>query len=111
MNNEPLTLDQWESTYLPVQDDEGCEVFFETYHPHLDELAVCSGEQALANLPNKHKPYNHVWTRVDGDNGKLILLNGYHLCNRLDYCVTKLPWGTGNLESDNKLYIEVTYED
>ena len=32
-----------------------------------------------------------VWTLVDGDDGDLYLLNGYHLLNRLGYLVSTKP--------------------
>lgn len=54
-------------------------------------------------------PYRHIWTVVDGDSGEqLIVINGYHLVNRLFYLVCKHPWGTGE-ESDKDIYIEAEY--
>lgn len=53
-------------------------------------------------------PYRHIWTCVDGESNKLILLNGYHLCNRLYYVVSPEPWGTGE-DTDKDIYIEAEY--
>jgi len=101
-----IKLEEWESKYSPVQNEEGYEMAFETWKEEVDRM--------LSHIdqikPENSKPYQHVWTRVDGDDGKLILLNGWHAVNRLDYFVTELPWGTGE-DSDKDVYIEVKYED
>lgn len=95
---DPLTPKAWEKQYSPIDvNDEGYETFMEY------EEAI-----TLAKTLNKKNPQFHVWTRVDGEDGKLILLNGFRLCNRLDYCVTKKAWGNDPKGSD---YIEVSWED
>lgn len=38
-----------------------------------------------------HIPGNHIWTAVDGDDGKIYLLSGRHVVNRIYYVVTQLP--------------------
>jgi hypothetical protein len=37
-------------------------------------------------------PVNNVWTVVEGDNGKLYALTGFHIVNKLHYVVTEEPW-------------------
>ena len=53
--------------------------------------------------------YMFIWTRLDGDDGKLHLTNGIRYVNRLDYCVTRKPWV--NRETPKEAIIDVDYED
>ena len=53
--------------------------------------------------------YKYIFTCVDGERDKLILLNGWHYCNRMFYVVSTKSWSTGNLEKDGQLYIEANY--
>ena len=54
------------------------------------------------------KPYQHIWTLVDGDSGKCCLINGWHRCDRLAYVVCEVPWGDGS-DNDSNVYIESKY--
>lgn len=97
-----LTVEEWAAKFDPILDDEETERIFDT------------GEEAKAYIEDTMhhgtKSYSHVWTRVSGDSGKLILLNGWHLVNKLDYLVTRNSWSSGDQEIDSNTYIEVTYE-
>lgn len=57
---------------------------------------------------DSENPYRHIWTAVDGDGSDVILLNGYHYCNRIFYIVCETPWGNGEM-SDKDIYIEAQY--
>jgi len=35
---------------------------------------------------------NNVWTILDGDDGNMYIVTGYHWINRMGYLVTKEPW-------------------
>lgn len=37
----------------------------------------------------------HVWTVIDGERNKIIITNGWHVCNRLGYLITKNRWLEG----------------
>lgn len=37
-------------------------------------------------------PPERVWTAVDGDDGGIYLLPGYHIVNKVDYVITEEPW-------------------
>ena len=37
---------------------------------------------------------SHIWTRIDGDDGNICIINGWHIVNRIDYIVTEVPWLT-----------------
>ena len=39
-------------------------------------------------------PHN-VWTIVDGDDGGMYAIPGFHIVNRVCYVVTEKPWETG----------------
>ena len=101
---EVLTLDNWETEYNPILDEDGQEIYHEPRDKQLqiklDSLAKAQGTE----------PHQHVWTRVEGDSGKLVLINGWHICNRLDYLICKQPWGDGT-DEDKDIYIEVKYEE
>jgi len=103
-----LILEEWVVDFNPLMNEEDQEIFYET---HGESYKKFQNKIEEISKKNGTEPYQHVWTRVDGESGRLILLNGYHLVNRIDFCVTEKPWGTGDLKTDAKKYIEVTYED
>lgn len=53
--------------------------------------------------------YKYVFTCVDGEGSKLLLINGWHYCNRLYYVVSTTSWSSGVNEIDKDLYIEVNF--
>lgn len=86
-------LDAWEAKYRPIKnhitgvnDDK-----FETYGQELDYVL------SVADTAPRR-----VWTLVDGDDGNLYIVDGYHLVNRVNYFITENP-----LEGDG--YMEVPY--
>lgn len=68
--------------------------FTEKYHPHEKKGWFCLrlyetfGED-LQTIRETNS--NNVWTLVDGDNGKLYIIQGYHLVNRVNYLITDIP--------------------
>jgi hypothetical protein len=81
-------LDDWEVKYQPIknhfaqkQRGEFVEDKFETYGQELDYVLN------IANTEPKR-----VWTLVDGDDGNLYIVDGYHLVNRVNYFITKNPF-------------------
>lgn len=86
-------LDAWETKYQPIknhitgEDDDK----FETYGEELDYV------RSIADTEPRR-----VWTLVDGEDGNLYIVDGYHLVNRVNYFITKEP-----LEGDG--YMEVPY--
>jgi hypothetical protein len=73
-------LDAWEEKYQPLKNHIDSDGFdkFETYGAEL--------EFVRAQDPR------HIWTLVDGDDGNLYIVNGYHLVNRINYFVTEVPF-------------------
>lgn len=103
-----LSIEEWETEFQPIQREDGeGELFYETYNPYLKDLKDTARTLAHTSGSEMHQ---HIWTRVDGDDGRLILLNGWHAVNRIDYCLSLVPWGDGT-SGDKDVYIEVTYED
>ena len=80
-------LDAWEDKYKPVHNQFEDNDKFETYGEEL--------EFVRAQDPRC------VWTLVDGDDGNLYIVDGYHFVNRINYFVTEVPF-----EGD---YLEVPY--
>lgn len=66
----------FEKRYQSVTKEDGT-MLFETYGLDLEEVINTN--------------YNHIWTLVDCD-GKLRIVAGYHLVNRMNYIITKKPW-------------------
>jgi len=66
--------------------------------------------QREAAFFNKENPQFHIWSRIQAEEkNKRFILNGCRIYNRIDYCVSKEPWGTNVKGND---FIEVnTYED
>lgn len=97
---KPLTIRQHEKFFKPFVKDDDTILF-----DYSDEATEKATE--FANAQNT-KPYQHIWTLVDGDSGKCCLINGWHRCNRLAYVVCETPWGDGS-DSDYDVYIESKY--
>jgi len=84
-----MTEDQFFDHYKPIKNPlnanapyDGC--MFETYG---QELGFVMSQDT-----------NKTWTIVEGDNGNIFYMAGYHLVNRLGYFVTEVPWETGEEE-------------
>ena len=81
-------LDAWDAKYQPIknqytqkQNGEFVEDKFETYGDDLEfVLSVYKADP------------RRVWTLVDGADGNLYIVDGYHLVNRVNYFVTKNPF-------------------
>jgi hypothetical protein len=58
-----------------LNDSDGC--LYETYGEELEFV--------------KRQPARQIWTLVDGDDGALYLLSGFHLVNRIGYLVSTTP--------------------
>jgi len=69
--------DEWIKTYEPVTEGDDI-LFYETYGKELEHIQTLSPQ--------------FVWTLMDADNGKIILVNGVRFVNRIAYAVTKNPW-------------------
>lgn len=65
---------------------------FETYGDDLAHIL------SFANPILKHKGdamRRRVWTLVEDDEGELVIVNGYHLVNRVGYFLTAKPAAKG----------------
>jgi hypothetical protein len=71
-------LDAWEAKYKPVRNPFEDNDKFETYGKEL--------EFVRAQDPRC------IWTLVDGDDGNLYIVDGYHFVNRINYFVTEVPY-------------------
>jgi len=78
-----LTYDEFETQFIPVENieqDQGIfqfDAYGEKDKGFLQFIAI--------NYPA------HVWTRIDGDDGRVYIINGWHIVNRIDYVVTEVP--------------------
>jgi len=72
-------LTEWDEKYKPIKNhlDNNADKF-ETYGEELEFV-------------KSQKP-EHIWTLVEGDNGDLYIVDGYHFVNRLNYFITELPY-------------------
>jgi hypothetical protein len=80
-------LNAWEEKYQPIKNhfsqpqgefaDEFVEDKFETYGEELEYVLKIANSEP-----------NRVWTLVDGDDGNMYIVNGYHLVNRINYFIT-----------------------
>ncbi len=109
-DNCQISLSNWEDYFKPIaNDNDDGEMKFTTWND-----AYKYTEENFSGKNHKSeevfKPYQHIWSIVDGDSGKLILLNGYHKVNVLGYLICETPWGTGK-EEDKNVYLEVEYEE
>jgi len=82
-----LTEDEFDAAYPLVTNhlnphaswafDDGSGCLFETYGPELDFL--------------RQHDRRMVWTLVDGDDGDLYVVSGYHYVNRIGYLISTVP--------------------
>lgn len=101
-------LDAWEEKYKPIknqfskkQEGEFVEDKFETYGQELDYV------RSIVNTEPRR-----VWTLVEGDEGDLYIVDGYHHVNRLNYFITENPLeGDGFMEVPYYIYEEEECED
>ena len=61
---------------------------YETYGADLERILV------FANAKSK-RMRRMVWTLVENDDGEAVVVNGYHLVNRLGYFITAKPAKAG----------------
>ena len=79
-----LTEDEFETQFKPVENSEqGQGVYQDAY----DEFKDSGFFQFMATSYPAH-----IWTRIDGDDGCLDNINGWHIVNYVDYIVTEVPW-------------------
>ena len=69
----------FEKNYSPEIKEDGT-ILFETYGEDWDKVRRTS--------------HQNIWTLVDCD-GKLVIVAGCHLVNRMNYLVTKNQWRDG----------------
>lgn len=98
---KPLSVKQFDEFFKPFIKDDQTMLF------DFPEEATYQANSYAHKQGTK--TYQHIWTCVDGDNGKLILINGWHLCNRIAYVVCETPWGDGS-DQDSDIYIEARYQ-
>ena len=95
------TVKQFDKTFDPIIEDD--LYHFETK----DEMLEYIKEN---NISYGEELYRYVWTMVDGDSDKIILINGFHVVNRLGYVLCRKPWGfDNNTEFNKNMYIESKY--
>lgn len=94
-----LSTEQFEETYKPI---------FSAEQYMFDTLKDVQAYMKQNNIEHGKDVYRYIWTVVDEDNGQLVNINGFHLCNRIGYVLCTVPWGTGE-ESDTDIYIESDY--
>ena len=62
-------------------DEGGC--LFETYGEELEFV--------------RQQEPRTIWTLIDGEDGDLYVVNGYHFVNRVGYLISKVPFPEGVL--------------
>lgn len=100
-------LEAWDAKYKPVTNqfaqpqgefgDEFVEDKFETYGEELDFVRA--------------QDPRCIWTLVDGDDGNLYIVDGYHLVNRINYFITEVPFEGNFLEVPYYIYDEEEQDD
>lgn len=80
-----MTYDEFIDTFRPVKNHFEDAAFdgylFETYAEQADYV--------------RWQPERRIWTIIEGDDGELYLVDGYHWVNRLGYFITEVPWSPG----------------
>lgn len=97
-----LNSDDFDNFFKPLSDEFGVIVQYDC-----DKASVELLKSELDKRTDNNQ-YRYVWTCVDGEEDDLLLLNGWHVCNRLFYIICETPWGDGS-KKDAELYIEAIY--
>jgi hypothetical protein len=98
--HEQIDIDVFQQTFPLIENDGYVAQFYDA-----EEVVKFLNSQNIDSTEH----YKYIFTCVDGDGQYLILLNGWHLCNRLFYVVSTKSWSTGDKEKDSKVYIEALY--
>ena len=82
---------------------------FDDNSSHFDTLGEIETYMIENNIViERNELFRHIWTIVDAGGDSYILLNGFHIVNRLGYVFCRKPWGYGT-NDDKELYIEATW--
>lgn len=78
-----LTIEEWDKNYKPITNKFDKDASFDgaMYETYGKEV-----EYVIAQKNNK------IWTLVDTSEGDMVIVNGYHLVNRIGYFITKFGW-------------------
>lgn len=82
-------LEAWEQKYRPMKNHIIDDGFWEN-----DKFETYGAELEFVRAQD---PRN-IWTLVDGDDGNLYIVDGYHLVNRINYFVTEVPYEGNGME-------------
>lgn len=72
--NKVMEQDEWVDIFKPHMDNEDLKRYW-------NEVDVI--QEAIDN--------NTIWTQLDAD-GEVIIVNGYHHVNRMDYFITEVSY-------------------
>lgn len=88
-----------EPTYIELSEDE-FEQHFHLLPNHLNPNAGWNHDGDAGSLFETYgdelafvrsQPVQHLWTLVDGDDGDLFIVSGYHIVNRIGHFVSREP--------------------
>lgn len=89
-----MSFEAWETQFQPIANTTTPNasydgLMFETYGADLaNVLLVANGYMGKAGR-------RKVWTLLEGDDGEPVIVEGYHLCNRIGYFLTAKPAKAG----------------
>lgn len=76
-------LDAWEEKYRPIKNHLNEDGFWEN-----DKFETYGAELEFVRAQDPRC----IWTLVEGDDGNMYIVDGFHLVNRLSYFVTEVPF-------------------
>jgi len=82
-----MSFDNWVETFNPISNTITPDApfdgsMFETFGADLAEVLIWAD--------GKHR-HLQVWSLVEGDDGDLLICDGYHRVNRIGYFLTNVP--------------------
>jgi len=85
-----------ETTAIAQQGVISEDDFFDKYRPvNTPGTPANSGEFYHEYEHVKGLDAQNVWTIVDGEDGGMYAIAGFHIVNKVSYVVTEVPWETG----------------
>lgn len=78
-----MNYGQWIKKYKPIKNDVTPSASFAGYM-----FETCDQDRDRVFK----EPNSKIWTLVDDEGDKLLLIPGKHFINRLGYFITEIPW-------------------
>lgn len=94
--------DVWNDEFELAMYDEKNEVHqLQADHTTWEKMIDFSSRLSMDYGLGRKDWYRFLWTSIDGEDGSIYLNNGTRFVNRIDFWLSKKPWGINDNKSIN----------